>query len=252
MRIVKNWFTNTTTREENWDELANKVSSFANRTNNNLKQIGLDIDGADYDYNNNGVATQTTAIVDRLDALEAANFDIIGIKNIALDISDATKVKVVSADSTSFSSVNAGYVTFNSTSNAGRVVTRQITANVEVTLTGAHWGFGGDGDLTDQPLWLFLIDTGSEVRLGVGARAERTSITTADDETVETSVNAIDKVLVDTALTAENNCIVIGRILANFDDTGNPGGEDYWTIQTGLGEVELGYRAINNDGVFYF
>jgi hypothetical protein len=85
IRIVKNWFKNTKAREKNWDEIANEVTSFGTRTNNNLKQIGLDLNGSTYDFNNNGVKTQTTSVVDRLVALEAANFDVTGTRNLALD-----------------------------------------------------------------------------------------------------------------------------------------------------------------------
>ena len=42
IRFEKNWFKNSKTAEANWDEIADKTASYALRTNNNLKQIGLD------------------------------------------------------------------------------------------------------------------------------------------------------------------------------------------------------------------
>ena len=252
LRIVKNWIRNTTTREENWDAIADEMTGFATRVNNNLKQLGLDINGSTYDFNNNGVATQSESIISRLTDLEAANLDVVGTKNLGLDMSTTSIVKLVSADGSNLSSTNIGYATFNSTSNAGRLITRSITSNLSITLTGAHWGFDTQGDLTDQPLWVLLLDTGSSVTLGVAARSERNSIAVADSDTAVGNITSIDKVLVSTALSAELNSLVFAKVLAAFDDTGNAGGENFWTLQTGTGDVEIGYHPITTGGEIFF
>ena len=239
LRIIKNWFTNTFTREKNWDEIADNLVSYAGRTNNNLKQIGLDIDGATYEFNNNGRATQTRAIVDRIDSLEAVEYAF-GARNLGLDLSVTGVITLVGADGNALSATNIGIVAFNSTASAGVVKSYELTSNLSVTLTGAHWGKGGGGDLSDVVLWPILIDTGSAVILGVLFKAGRQTVTTADDETVATSVTTEDKVLVSSALSAENNCVYLGWLRANFDDTGNAGGEDFWTVQTGVGDVNIG------------
>src|SRR3990167_1803995 len=91
IRFVKNWLTGTRSREENWDEIANKISTWATETNNHLKQIALDLNGATYVFNGDGRATQTTSIVARLTTLEAT-INTIGTRNLGLDLSDTTKI----------------------------------------------------------------------------------------------------------------------------------------------------------------
>ena len=49
LKFVKNWVRNTRTREENWGELSDKITAWSLRVLNHLKQVGLDVDGSDYD-----------------------------------------------------------------------------------------------------------------------------------------------------------------------------------------------------------
>lgn len=241
LKIIKNWFTNTRTREENWDEINNNLASWATRTNNNLKQVGLDIGGATYDYNNNGKATQTTPVTTRLASLESQiATPIIGARNIALDLSTQSKIKIVGADGESLSSTNKGLVSFNSTATPGELITREITTNMEVTLTGAHWGFDGDGDLADFPLWVLFLDTGSSVILGVAAQGGRQSLAAADADTAVGNITTVSKVLVTTAPSGTLNISYLCWVKADFDDTGNAGGENFWTVQNSFGDINIG------------
>jgi len=251
LRIIKNWLKGTLTREEVWDNIANPLVQWANRTSNNLKQIALDLNGITYRYTNDGKKSQTTPIITRIATLEAQQ-DGVGARNVSLDVSTQTKIKLVGSDGENLSATNTGLVTFNATTDIGELVTREITANLELTLTGTHWGFTGDGDLTDYKLWVCLIDTGSAVILGVAADPDRQTITTADDETAAGSVNSIEKVYVTTALSAENNCIWIGWVNAAYDDTGNAGGENFWTVQNAVGDINLGIRTTVFQGEVLF
>jgi len=239
LKIIKNWLTNTNTRESNWDSINDQLLSWATRTNNNLKQLGLDINGADYDFNNVGKATQTTSVVSRITTLESQSA-IIGTRNIGLDLSVQSKIKLIGADGTNLSSSNPGLVSFNSTSDAGELVTREITSNLEVTLTGVHWGFDGDGDLTDMPLWVILLDTGSTAILGVAAQGGRQAITAAESDTAVGNITTFGKVLVSTIPAATLNATYLGWVKADFDDTGNAGGENFWTVQNGTGDINIG------------
>lgn len=239
LKTVKNWLTNTRTREENFDEINNNLLAWATRTNNNLKQLGLDINGALYDFNNVGKATQTTSIVTRVTAIES-QAAIVGTRNLGLDLSTQSKIKIVGADGTALSTANKGLVHLNSTANAGHLVTREITANMELTLTGAHWGFDTDGDLTDYPLWILLMDTGSSVILGVAAQGGRQSLAAADSDTAVGNITTISKVLVSSALAGTLNISYLGWVKADFDDTGNAGGENFWTIQNSFGDINIG------------
>ena len=238
IRFVKNWNLNTRTREENWDEIANKISQFGTRTNNNFIQLGLDIGGTTYSYNGVGAKTQATPVLDRLDTLEAT-INTLGTRNIGLDLSDTTKIKVVGADGTNLSSTNKGIVTFNESSDAGDLVTREITANTEVTLTGCHWGYDTLGDLTDVVLWVLFIDDGTNAVLGVAAQGGRETITAANAETVQSNVDSLSKVLTESTISSTYNVTYLGWVKADFDDTGNPGGENYWTVQGSAGDVNI-------------
>lgn len=241
LKIIKNWLTNTNTREENWDNINDQLLAWATRTNNNLKQLGLDINGADYDFNNVGKATQTTSVISRITTLESQiATPTIGARNIGLDLSVQSKIKIVGSDGTSLSSTNKGLVSFNSTSDPGELITRELTSNIEVTLTGAHWGFDTDGDLTDFPLWVLFLDTGSGVILGVAAQGGRQSLAAADADTAVGNITTASKVLVNTAPAGTLNISYLGWVKADFDDTGNAGGENFWTVQNGAGDINIG------------
>lgn len=252
LRFTKNWTNGTRTSESNWDEIANNFSSFALRTNNNLKQLGLDINAATYDYNNVGKSTQTTAIIPRIAALEVG-VSIVGTRNIGLDTSTVSKVKLVGADASNLTSTNIGYAIINSSTTAGVVVTRNITANIEVTLTGAHWGLDTFGDKTAYVLWIALVDDGSSTPiLAVTAQGGRETITAANSFTAAGSVTSRAHWLTNTAVGSTYNVTWVGWITADFDDTGNPGGENYWSVNTGTGAANIGRHQTYFEGTVVF
>jgi hypothetical protein len=250
VRFEKNWRRRTSTREENWDEIVNKITPFTIQTNNNFKQLGLDID-PNYQFNGVGRSTQKTPILSRISTLENTSA-ILGTRNIGLDLSDATKIKVIGADGDNLSSTNKGLVTFNSSADVGQLITRELTSNMELTLTGCHWGLDTTGDRTDFILWVMFIDTGSSVILGVAAQGGRQSVTTADDETSVGNVNSLSKVYVSSSLASENHVTYLGWVKADFDDTGNAGGENYWTVQSGKTDINIGYTPTYFEGTFVY
>lgn len=237
LRFVKNWYRNTYSAEANWDEIADNTLSYSIRTNNNLTQLALDVGGASYIYNNNGVRTEATPILDRLDVLEAS--DATGVSNLALDISTAGTIKITSADGSALSASNIGTVSIPSTSTVGEVVSYNITSDVSITLTGAHWGFDTLGDFTGL-LRLVAIDLGSSLAWGVTARGFRKHARSADCFTTAASVTQPYHILTNVAVSSNSSLIDIGIIVAAFDDTGNPGGENYWTVGTSVGNVFVG------------
>lgn len=249
LKFVKNWNSRTTTREENWDEIAGKCAAYGLQSNNNFKQLGLDIGGADYNFNGIGRSTQSISIVSRIDTLEAQS-GILGSRNLGLDLSTQSKIKLIGADGTNLSSTNKGLVTYNSTSSIGQLVTRDVTENMEVSLTGAHWGLDTYGDLSDYILWILMIDTGTDSILGVTAQGGRQTIVSTDCFTTPGSIVSLEDVLVSSAPASTYNCTYIGWVKANFDDTGNAGGENFWTVQNGVGDVNLGNVPTLMEGVF--
>src|SRR3990167_9389526 len=149
LKIIKNWFRNTRTRENNWDEIRDKIVEWSLFVQKYFNQVGLDINGSSYEFNDNGTATQTTSIVSRLTTLENTA-GIVGTRNIGFDFSVSGAITLRGSDGSNLSSTNAGLVTFNETATGGDLVTREITSNITLTFTGAHWGFDTFGDLTDQ------------------------------------------------------------------------------------------------------
>lgn len=252
LRIIKNWFTNSTVAEKNWDEIADNITSYAGRTNQNLKQLGLDISGADYEFNNVGRATQSSSLVARLDSIELAQ-STVGSSNLGLNLTTTSIVHLAAADGSALSSTNIGRVTFNSEADAGELVPRQITSDISITLTGAHWGLGTKGDFSDVILWVYLIDLGSgSVVLGVSLQGGRDSILSSDTTTVATSATSAEKVLVSGAVASDSSCVLLCRMRADFDDTGNVGGEDFWSIQTGLEDTIIDRHITAVVGEMFF
>lgn|SRR3990167_4993402 len=239
IRFEKNWFKNSKTAEANWDEIADKTASYALRTNNNLKQVGLDINGSTYVYNGDGRATLTTPIVSRLTTLEAT-INSVGTRNIGLDLASQNIVKIVGSDGSNLSSTNKGVVTFNESSDAGDLVSRDVTANISITLTGAHWAHDTYGDLTDYILWVLFIDNGTDAILGVTADGTKQTVAAADTSVTASDINLLTEVLVSSAITSTYNVTYLGWLKCDFDDTGNAGGENYWTIQNAVGDVNIG------------
>jgi len=68
LRIVKNWLTDTLVQEGNWDNLKNPIFRWSQYIRSNLYQIGKDVFGSAYDYNNDGAQTFTPCLADRVNS----------------------------------------------------------------------------------------------------------------------------------------------------------------------------------------
>lgn len=250
LKFNVNWNEGNHVSKSNFDEIADKTAAHAFRNDNNLKQIALDLSST-YDYNNNGVKTQSIPIIDRLNQLDTYG-PVVGTRNIALNLADLTKVAIFGYDGTALSSSNPGYVTFNSTSNIGRLVTRQITSAQSITLTGAHWSYDTYGDLSGHKLWVAFADTGSSAVLVVMDQGGLQYISSANVVTSAASATTRAKVLAASSIGADSNVTYLGWIKAAFDDTGNPGGENYWTLANSVGSVNIGPVVTYAEGEFAF
>ena len=255
LKINKRWTQGNQNEEADWDAIRDPLIAWALRTNQNLKQMGLDINGSTYEFNNVGRATQTASIVGRLDTLELSR-STVGTQNIALDLTGPTIVKITAADNTDLSASNIGYATFTDTdgaggAGAGELLTRTIIANQSITLTGAHWGLDLLGDVTDVPLWVYLIDTGSTTVLGVSMEGGKRFAASSDAKTVAGDVTALTHIFTASAVAANSNLIELGIIYADFDDTGGAS-ENLWTLQRAVGDIHYGPSRHAKAGVFYF
>src|SRR3990167_4488496 len=152
----------------------------------------------------------------------------------------ADSIKITGSDGTALSANNYGWTTLPS-ATTGRLVTLSMTADVTILLTGAHWGFGTKGDLTDYILYVYAINDAGTLKWGVGAKPNRLIVLNADDvdDSAPTSVNAYEKVMVNTALGSDSDARVVGWFKANFDDAGGAA-EDLWAVQTGDGDINTG------------
>jgi len=164
--------------------------------------------------------------------------------NIGLDASTTTNandsITITSADGNPLTEKNVGYVTLPS-ATSGLLTTFRLASDIKILLTGATWGEGGDGDLTDYMLSVYLINDAGTLKAGVGSIPNHRVILNADDTATQASASSVEKILVNTALGADASCLEIGWFKANFDDTGGAA-EDLWAVQTGIGDINLGTR----------
>src|SRR3990167_1511093 len=150
-------------------------------------------------------------------------------------------IKITGANGTDLGPNNYGWVTLPSTSAPGQLVTFSVTANVTINLTSAHWGLGTTGDYTDYILSVYAINNAGTLKWGVGSVPNHKKILDADDTATATSVTTVEKIFVNSALSADSSALEIGWFLADFDDTGGAA-EDLWAVQTGLNEIMMGER----------
>jgi hypothetical protein len=169
-----------------------------------------------------------------------------GFINVGLAAATTTNandsIKITGADGNALSATNPGYVIIGDTTS-GQLVVAQILADVTIDLTGAHYGFGTLGDLTDQQLSVYAIYDGA-LKWGVAYHSDLDVVRNADDETTQTNVTSFEKVLVNSALTADGAALHRGWFKANFDDTGGAA-EDLWAIQTALGDINVGIAPLH-------
>src|SRR3990167_5350550 len=157
LKILRRWGTGNQSSVDDWNNITDPLLAWSRRTNENLKQIGLDINGATYDFNNNGRATQTSSLVGRLDTLELQQSGP-GTRNLGFAIDTVSTMTIAAADTSALSATNIGYVGITSTvdaatADAGEIKVLELTANLSTSLIGCHWGLGTLGDFTDIPLW---------------------------------------------------------------------------------------------------
>src|SRR3990167_5560839 len=151
-------------------------------------------------------------------------------------------VVITSVGSTALSSTNPGYVTLPS-GTAGDLATFQVTADVTINLTGAHWELGTTGDVTGGLLRVLAINDNGTLRWGVAELGGRNTLLTTDTNATATNINLAEEVLCTAAVaSATNSCIEIGFVRADFDDTGGSS-EDLWTIQSGINDIYMGITA---------
>ena len=251
LKYVKNWFQGTFTAEKNWDELANKTQGWSVVTNNNLAQVGLDIGGVSYQYNNQGRKTQTVPILDRLNSLELV-IDRPGYSNLGVRFSNSLSPVIICAqDGTDLSDTNTAKIVIQSNnslgtnqSNAYDVYT--LTANIIIPMQFSTFGFSGN---TTTRLYInaFNCDDGI-LRFGVGVRNKFEwdgSGYTGDLEVAAAAVTN-DLFVSDTAFSGNVSFLEICSTIADFVSAGTT-----WTFGDGVNPPypgEISFFDYYNDG----
>lgn len=173
-----------------------------------------------------------------------------GFWNIGLQAATTSvtndSIRFTSQTGAALSSTNVGYVTTDSLT-PGQLTTFTITADITLDLTGAHWGAGTKGDLTDQKLVAYALNNNGSLVLGVGTLSQVRLILDADDSATATSVTTPASVLVNSALSSDAQALMLGYFLADFDDSGGSS-EDLWVVANGGtpadGDIIMGHRDI--------
>jgi hypothetical protein len=258
--MTKNWDDGQVLTESQLDDIKTSVETFLNTTkldSDNIQDGGIDSDAI--------AALAVTAAKLANSAVETAKINDLAVTtakidsaavtfpklaaitrylrpgqtiNIGLEAATTTdandSIQITSADGTALSSTNIGYICVPGTT-AGTVAVLSLTADVKIKITGAHWGVGTLGNLTDLELRLYAINDNSTLKFGVSNTGQYRSITVALSSSTQTDINLRTEMLVDSTLSGTSACVEIGWFFTDFNDT-----NDVHTVQTGAGEINLG------------
>ncbi len=159
----------------------------------------------------------------------------IGLINATTNAADDS-IKLTSMTGATLSATNQAHLLIQSTT-VGSLLSFDLTSDVSIDLTGAHFAYGGTGNQTDVKLrWIVINDSGT-LKHAITVQENLRFIANTNSSTTATSVTTRAKVLTKTSLSAGTwPCAEIGWFYANFNDTG-----DVWTVQSGVGDLNIGH-----------
>jgi len=160
----------------------------------------------------------------------------IGIAKATTTIADDS-VKITSSDGSALSASNPGYVVTPGTT-PGTLAVFQVTADVTIKATGAHWGMGTKGDFNVFNRVYAINDAGT-LKWGLSNLGGYRSITVALSNATATSITLQTHMLVTSTLAGTSGCAEIGWIRGTFDDTGGTA-EDLWAFSSAAGNIGVG------------
>lgn len=144
-------------------------------------------------------------------------------------------IKQASGNSFANTDGNRGYIWLRSATD-GSIIRGKIIANVSLSPVGAHWGVGTKGDLSPAILRAYAINDGNTAndftpKWGLGYQGGFQYIRNTQDSATATDINLPEEIFVNSNVTNDNSPMSdMGYVFANFDDTGNVNGEDFWTF----------------------
>jgi len=168
---------------------------------------------------------------------ESLKAKVVGTSNLSITAITTTDsndtLKITSADGTALSSSNIGIVTMQD--DSGSIEEFEVTSDVTILVTGAHYGIGGTGNITDAILQVLALNDGGTLKWGIAYQIGRQIIGSTLDSTTPTDINLPEEVLVNSGLSNNSTALEAFWCRANFNDTG-----DIWSIQTGIGDLNYG------------
>lgn len=169
--------------------------------------------------------------------LSTYNLNNIAIINATTSIANDS-IKITGANGSPLSPNNPGFISSQATATTLKSV--PILADVTIKITGAHWGFTGLGNLTNQVLHVFaVIDTDGTVKWLVGANPAPATVVSASCFTAQASVTTILKYITNITLVGNSNLIRVGWFRANFTDAGSG-----WAVQSTTADLQVGRQPI--------
>jgi hypothetical protein len=146
----------------------------------------------------------------------------------------------IECGNTACSATNPGYIWLPDDSVTGDMELFKVVADVTIDLTGAHWGIGTTGDITDAILRVSPVNAAGTLVWCVNYQGGRQVIISTEDSTTGTDINLPNEYLCSAAVAANNPVVdSVFWFKANFDDTGGAA-EDLWAVQTGDGDINRG------------
>ena len=179
---------------------------------------------------------------------------IIGANHSIGEISNVNLVRVTSVGTNdtlrlqcggaTCSATNPGLVVSADGTTPGKPVIYTVTSDIDITLTGAHFEQGGNGDLPNGVLRVLLVNDLTLLKMCVAWVGGRTRLTPGDTTATGTSAILAENLLCNNAIVnTSNTALEIGYVKANFDDSDS----DTWHISGNSDSVITGTNA---DGIW--
>lgn len=136
----------------------------------------------------------------------------------------------------SCSATNPGYIWLPDDDTAGYFELFKQTEDVTITLTGAHWGAGGNGNISDAILRVSPVNANGSLVWCVNYVGGHKYIDSSLDSTTASNVNLAEEYLCSAAISSNDPMVdSVFHFYANFNDTG-----DVWEVQTDDGDLNVG------------
>ena len=169
--------------------------------------------------------------------------------NIGIEAATTTNandsIKITGADGSDLSPVNYGWVTLPG-ATPGQLTPLSMTANVTIDLTGATFGY--TVDLTDKEIAVYALNNNGALVWGLSINQGDILILDTNDDATAANVNSHEKVLVNSALSADAQAVQIGYFKANFDYTGGAA-EALWAVQTADQDINPNQRVLEHSDI---